>query len=258
MLIKNLVQILLRLVLFIFLFFIVGLTLQSQDYATAVGLAIASLVDYIVFERKRWIIGFTMDRLTSDFSKGMVAGFLTLITIYAIVYLFGGHKLVGVAFDKEAILIWFVICLVVALSEEIFIRGYVYGRLRYLFSGLVASVISSGLFAALHIFRAGFTLTAFTTLFFAGIMYAFMREKSGALWLPVGFHFAWNYTSGILGIWRGEQLVLITESSQGTLIHGGVYGIEGSIVTALLFLILTAVIGFRIVRDVTPRVQMKR
>ncbi|MFG0217281.1 hypothetical protein ACFU8X_29960, partial [Brevibacillus porteri] len=88
------------------------------------------LVDYIVFERKRWAIGFNMNSLIFGFSKGLVVGFLVLATIYATVYLFGGHKLVGVEFDKDAILIWFIICLAVALSEEIFVRGYVYGRLK--------------------------------------------------------------------------------------------------------------------------------
>ncbi|TQK74062.1 hypothetical protein FB479_102702 [Brevibacillus sp. AG162] len=248
MLNKNSFVVFLRIGLYIVIFITVGLSLQSPVYATAVSLAVASLVDYFIFVKDRWSIGLSKKRCIYDFLKGLLGGSLTLIVIFTTVYIFGGHKIVGLTFDAKVILIWVVTCIIVALSEELFARGYVYGALKHWFGGITASIISSGIFTVFHLTRPGVSVVALSTLFFAGVLYTYMREKSGAVWLPIGFHFAWNFTSGIMGIWRNELILFETELYNNHLIHGGTYGIEGSLFTALFFLILTATALFEIKR----------
>ncbi|MGG1659426.1 CPBP family intramembrane glutamic endopeptidase [Brevibacillus sp. NRS-1366] len=244
--------------LFIVILVIFGFSLQKLEYATVISLAVASLVSYLVFERKRWSIGLIKNRLIYDFLKGLLGGSLALIVIFTMIYFFGGHKITGITFNTKAILIWTVTCLIVALSEEIFVRGYIYGLLKYKFGEIASSIVSSGLFAAFHLTRPGVGLIAIVTLFFAGLLYSYMREKSGAIWLPVGFHFAWNFTSGILGIWRDEMILFKTDLSQNHLIHGGVYGIEGSLITSLFYFMLTVIVCIQILRGVELRIQIKR
>lgn len=258
MLNKNSFVVFLRVGLYIVIFIAIGLSLQSPVYATAVSLAVSSLVDYFVFVKNRWSMGLNKQRWICDIIKGMVGGTLSLISIFTIVYFLGGHKIVGLIFDVKVILIWSVTCIIVALSEEIFVRGYIYGALRYKYGGVAASLLSSGLFAAIHITRPGVSLFALSTLFFAGVLYTYLREKSGAIWLPVGFHFAWNFTSGIMGIWRDELILFKTDLSQNHLIHGGIYGIEGSLITSLFYFMLTAIVCIQILRGVELRIHMKR
>ncbi|XOS94504.1 lysostaphin resistance A-like protein [Brevibacillus laterosporus] len=145
-----------------------------------------------------------------------------------------------------------------ALGEEFVARGCIYGFLKYKFGAIASAIVSSGLFAIFHLFRSGINVFVIITLFLAGLMYSYMREKSGAIWLSFGFHFSWNYISGIMGIWRDKTIVLKTDISQYSLINGGVYGIEGSIFTVILYLSIVVVIFVKYVQPNHLSVQMKR
>ncbi|MCZ7582694.1 MAG: myxosortase family intramembrane protease [Deltaproteobacteria bacterium] len=89
--------------------------------------------------------------------------------------------------------------LAVAFPEEIFFRGYLQSRLtaalpsgpRYLGVGLgVPLVLPAFLFAAAHFFMD--PAPARLATFFPGLLFGYLRERTGAVWAGVAVHAAAN------------------------------------------------------------------
>ncbi|MGG0793793.1 type II CAAX endopeptidase family protein [Brevibacillus laterosporus] len=248
-----------RVVVFITIFLVAGLFLQDiEEYSFYICLIIASLLTYILFDRNKWSLGLNSSNLIYNVANGFAGGFLSIVSVFFIVLFFKGHKIDGFTFDVKALIVWTVYCIITALGEEIVARGCIYGFLKYKFGVIASAIVSSGLFALFHLFRSGINAFVILTLFLAGLMYTYMKEKSGAIWLPFGFHFSWNYISGIMGMWRDKMIVLKTDISQYSLINGGVYGIEGSIFTVMLYLSIVIIILIKHLQPNHLRFQMKR
>jgi hypothetical protein len=85
---------------------------------------------------------------------------------------------------------------VIALPEELFFRGYVHARLRAwagscgLKPALFATVAGAALFAMAHLAVEPGWLRA--AVFFPGLAMGWLRERSGGLIAPVGFHWLAN------------------------------------------------------------------
>ena len=136
--------------------------------------------------------------------------------------------------------------LAVALVEEAFFRGALYGLVRRTARAGTALVFVAALFAVLHFLKpppnavplaevrwfSGFVmlprafwqwgdpqlvLGGFVTLFAVGLVLGYARWRTGALWLPIGLHAGWvfglksfNKISRHLSppsIWVGEDLL---------------------------------------------------
>ena len=110
----------------------------------------------------------------------------------------------------------------VALAEEAFFRGALYGLVRRTARARTAVVFVAALFAILHFLKpppnavpvtnvrwdSGFVLVprafwqwgdtqlvlgGFTTLFAVALVLGYARWRTGALWLPIGLHAGWVF-----------------------------------------------------------------
>ena len=81
-------------------------------------------------------------------------------------------------------------------------------------------------------------------------MFVALYIRSGSLWLPIGFHIAWNFClKGIMGItMSGHEAkagLLTVELSGNQFLNGGNFGIEISAIS-VLFYILVAFLAVKI------------
>ena len=80
----------------------------------------------------------------------------------------------------------------------------------------------------------------------AGLLIAAAYKWSGTLWVPIGIHWAWNYTQGnifglaVSGADAGDT-ILATTVSGPDIITGGTFGPEASIIAVIYGIILTIV-----------------
>lgn len=63
---------------------------------------------------------------------------------------------------------------------------------------MVAIVTTSVIFALVHLAAPGANAIALLDTAIAGVALAVGRLRSGALWLPIGWHFGWNFAMGSL------------------------------------------------------------
>ena len=121
--------------------------------------------------------------------------------------------------------------------EEVLVRGVVLRLTWRAFGPWWALAISAALFGLGHIANPGATL--FTTACVAveaGVMLAAFYALTGRLWVPIGFHAAWNFTQGyvfgaaVSGGRFGDAIASSTgRSGQPDWLTGGAFGPEASL-----------------------------
>jgi hypothetical protein len=140
-----------------------------------------------------------------------------------------------------------------ALAEEVAFRGYPYRRLIEAIGPVGATVSLSLLFGLGHAFNPSATWTSVLVTMLAGLVLSVGWLRTHGLWLPWGFHFAWNASMGVLfglpisGL-SDFSSVVQTRAFGRLWLTGGDYGPEGAVLTAAVLLIGIIVL-VRITRD---------
>ena len=226
-------------------------------------------------------------RTLPDFAIGLVWGITMLSALIAALLathtiVFGGlllHGAPALSFAAK----WFVVFLLVGLTEEFLFRGYlqytlargIAGITRAMSSGvqspafrhthalsfsIAAFLLSVGLFMLAHTGNPGETLPGILAVGLAGATFAFSLWRAGSLWWAVGFHTTWDWA----------QSYLFGTANSGTLAHGhllasapagpawlsgGSTGPEGSLLVIPTLLLTCLIIHFTLPyrpRPLTP------
>jgi membrane protease YdiL (CAAX protease family) len=136
----------------------------------------------------------------------------------------------------------------VAVTEELVFRGVVHRVLEERAGSVVAIAVSSLVFGLTHLLNGNATLLG--TLAIAiegGAMLAVAYTVTRSLWLPIGLHFAWNFTQG--GVFgtavsgaESEPGLLRTVLNGPSLLTGGAFGPEASLFALLCCLVPTVLL----------------
>jgi membrane protease YdiL (CAAX protease family) len=115
-------------------------------------------------------------------------------------------------------------------------------------------VSSAFLFGLVHITNPGGTLWASIAIAIeAGLLLGAAYKWSGTLWLPIGIHWAWNFSQGNLfgflvsGQEAGESL-LQAQIDGADWLTGGAFGAEASVVAVVVGLAVSVWLIWRIYR----------
>jgi len=145
------------------------------------------------------------------------------------------HAVAGNVLEAGSLAGVFGLLLVAAASEEVLFRGYPFQRLVEGAGGAGAITITSVLFGVLHSGNPDATALSVMNTVLAGILFSVAYLKTRALWLPIGAHFAWNWTLAVSGFpVSGLEIVEMpwraVSASEKAWLHGGSYGPEGGLV----------------------------
>jgi membrane protease YdiL (CAAX protease family) len=126
-----------------------------------------------------------------------------------------------------------------AVAEEIAFRGYILSTLRRWKGWPLGIGLSSVLFSLAHGLNPDLNWLALLNIFLAGLAFSLAVRWKGTLWLPLGFHFAWNYVQGpVLGL-PVSGLTAFGVGSASPLIGpalwtGGSFGPEGGLTVTVV------------------------
>ena len=159
-----------------------------------------------------------------------VVGVMAAIGSYRASYAFPHWKWIGMSFC-----FYFLI----ACGEEVIFRGILFRLIDEKFGFWWAIGISSLLFGFAHTFQPGATVwSSIAIAVEAGLLLGAAFKYAGTLWLPIGIHWAWNFTEGNvfgLEVSGGEDESILNAVLTGPdIITGGAFGPEASILTAVL------------------------
>ncbi|MBI9063806.1 MAG: CPBP family intramembrane metalloprotease [Marinilabiliaceae bacterium] len=138
--------------------------------------------------------------------------------------------------------------LLVALCEEVFVRGYVLNNLLSVTNRYLALVISSIIFMLMHGLNPNMSGLGWLNLFLAGLLLGSTYVYTQNLWFPISLHLFWNFIQGSVLDYNVSGLdinsILSFEFTSVTSLNGGKFGFEGSIICTILSLI--AIIGIHV------------
>jgi len=137
-----------------------------------------------------------------------------------------------------------------ALVEELAMRGYLLSALRDGLRAPGAVAVTSVVFALLHLFNPGPTITSTAVVALAGVFLATVRLATGSLVAAWVAHFAWNFAQAALLHAPVSGLALPTPGYRlvdrgPAWLTGGAWGPEGGLAAAAGMLVATFLLVWR-------------
>lgn len=138
---------------------------------------------------------------------------------------------------------YFAVFIVGSLFEETFFRGYIIKIMQSRKNNQwMIYLVSSLFFSVMHGVNPNVSLLGLLNIFIVGILFAYMFIKTKSLLLPIGYHITWNFFQGnvfgfeVSGL-ETPSMYNIDITSSNTLLTGGSFGLEGSLLATAVIII---------------------
>ncbi len=215
---------------------------------------ITFIVRRVIDRRSITSLGFDIDRKTLlDLLVGFAIPGLLMGAIFLFELGMGWLEVIDYVWEIAPVeswipdlIFWLFIYCAVGFQEELLSRGY---HLQNIAEGLnlpLGILISSLIFAFLHLGNPFFSLTSFLGLIAAAFFLAFAWLRTRQLWLPIGLHIGWNFFEGnIFGfaVSGTDTFKLIRHEVAGpSLVTGGEFGPEAGLILIPAMLLGTALV----------------
>lgn len=232
-----------------------------QEIILFVSILLAAYVIVCFWEKKPFSdLGFSFVRRGKDIWWGFLVALMIYAIGFAVSLLFGWVKIVDVGFSAHDIFFYLLLMLFVGMAEELMCRGFLLGRMLNVgMHPLLALVLSSLVFAAMHLGNDGITWFAFVNLVLAGILLGATYLYTRNLAFPIILHCFWNFIQGAVcgyAVSGSEKInsVFSIALDEHTLMNGGEFGFEGSLVCTILMLVFIVIL----LRYIGPKLEVSR
>jgi membrane protease YdiL (CAAX protease family) len=202
-------------------------------------------------------LGFTQK--VGSYITGVITGTVLVVISVLLVVLAGAISYNGVFenINNGFILLMLGGFICQGAMEEVLCRGIVMGLLMKRTSAPVAIGLSSVMFTIPHLFNMTlsggvFIFFAIVNLFLISIVFSLLTLHYKSIWAACGFHSIWNFIlynifgMNLSGNDEIKAAVFDMRSVGNNILNGGIYGIEASVVTAIV-LAVTVIILFVII-----------
>ena len=197
-------------------------------------------------------IGLSFENRGKEMLVGLGAALAFIGGIFLILWLIGAVNVTGFVGFKPGVFIVSMMLFLAAFDEELIFRGYILNNMMDATDNRwIALAGSSLLFALLHAGNPGVfsTFVPMSELFAAGFILGISYTFTKNLWFPTFFHFGWNFFQGLFGFeisgLNVDSWKMIAHENTGNvpdIVSGGVFGIEGSVISLCCTILGTYVI----------------
>ncbi len=198
-----------------------------------------------ILKRNMASMGFVKTNIVSQYVIGLVIGALLFSGAVLIGTMIGTLEFQGYILNEQwgMLFLFFIGFIIQGMGEEVMVRGYLMPSLAARIQLKYAILISSLVFAALHLLNSGMTVLSFLNLTLFGIFAGIYMCKTQNIWGICAIHSIWNFVQGnFFGILVSGQDVNVSVFSfattpNQTLLNGGSFGMEGGIIVTIILLI---------------------
>ena len=155
-------------------------------------------------------------------------------------------------FELLPFLILFAAVFVQSAAEELICRGFIYQRVlrTYRENFLLAVIVNSVFFGAIHLGNDGVSPMAIVDLVVTGLLFSAMVYYFDSLWMAMAAHAGWNFTQSILAGLPNSGIVvpysifkLDASTAQDSFFYNVAFGVEGTIpAIAIQVVVLVALV----------------
>jgi membrane protease YdiL (CAAX protease family) len=211
------------------------------SYLGTIGVWIVAPIFLRLTKRNRPILSTLTTAVSGNtpvrFLVGLGLGFGLNAICILVAVLAGNLSLEFVGSSAGLILLLFLVVFIQSSSEELLVRCYLYQRMgRITGSSVITIVVTSLLFAAMHLGNTGITAIAFINIALSGILAALLVVCLDSPWAAFAEHTAWNFTQNILfglpnsGAPALRSVFGVATGTQPTagFAYDPIFGVEGS------------------------------
>ncbi|HTU80861.1 MAG TPA: CPBP family intramembrane glutamic endopeptidase [Candidatus Acidoferrales bacterium] len=188
------------------------------------------------------------------FWEGIATGVVLAALVGVLMYAAGGFVITGFALSGTQWivqpLLWAGLMVLVGIAEEYWFRGYFLQSMARGMGFWPAAVVSTLVFGGLHLTKAHENFIDIFNIMALGLLLCFALQRTGSLWLAVGFHCAFDFMQFfVIGTRNGGNQPV------GTLLHasfpgpawvnGGPLGTEASYFMLPAMLLLFGYLAWR-------------
>ncbi|MEY2487624.1 MAG: protease family protein [Verrucomicrobiota bacterium] len=172
--------------------------LLLEEILSFIGVVVVTGV-FAALERRRIDgYGLLVDcAFRGKFWEGVVLGLLGVAFVAIGMLLTGGMEFHGIALHGPELFLfaflWLMTMLLVGLNEEYLFRGYALQTLTRGIGFWPAALVTSSLFAGLHLSKPHENAIDIGIIFVLGLLMCFTLLRTGSLWLAVGWHAAFDF-----------------------------------------------------------------
>lgn len=198
-------------------------------------------------------LGFRKGQILGEYLVGLAVGTGLFALAVGICALTGTLSISFVAKGAMWLIpLYFLGFVIQGMSEELLCRGFMMVSISRRSPIVLAILLNSLAFAALHLMNPGVTLLSILNLVLFGVFASVYFLKRGNIWGIGALHTAWNFVQGnFFGIsvsgMTGTPSILASTSKEGflnELINGGAFGLEGGLAVTLVLVLATVVMLF--------------
>ena len=219
-------------------------------YLTAITLILAYIFARKILKRSNLSLGLVDNKKVLNYGKGILLGFGLLSLIVLILNLSGFAEITPNLsdFNLKLFLIFVIAWLIQGFEEEFLLRSILMNQLAAGGKIEVAIIANSLIFSIFHLGNTGFSVLALVNVFLMGLVFSLIFYLKDSIYLVGAAHSFWNMTmANIYGITvSGNSSTGVnlfnTKLTGPTIISGGSFGIEGSIVTSLVLLVVLIIL----------------
>lgn len=195
-------------------------------------------------------LGIVSKKCIRNILSGAILGIIVLSIVGIIIYLLGG---VTINYNFKSsyfmpILIGVVFFSFQGFSEELIFRGYLLTHFSKKMNIYLSIFISSIFFTSIHALNPGMTIMPIVNLMVFSVVFSLVYIVTGNLFFTGLFHSLWNFTQGIIfgalvsGVDIETTVFKSLPVANKTIISGGNFGFEGSIVTTIMGIIIILIL----------------
>jgi membrane protease YdiL (CAAX protease family) len=180
-----------------------------------------------------------LDGALRNLGLGTVGAFALMTMIVGIAALQGVYWITGWGGMSSWAIVLFAMGLNAAFFEELLFRGVLFRWVEEFAGSWAALLVSSALFGALHMWNPNATwFSSFAIAMEAGILLGGAYMLTRSLWAPIGLHFGWNVTQGL--VWdvpvSGFDVDGLVAAQLGgnPIISGEPFGLEASVIALVV------------------------
>lgn len=219
-------------------------------YSTAITLVLAYIFARKFLKRSKLSLGLVDSNKVKSYGIGILLGFGLLSIIVLLLKLTGFAEIIRntKAFKLKLFFIFLPAWIIQGFEEEFLLRSILMNQMAAGGKIEIAIIANSLIFSIFHLGNTGFNFMAFVNIFLVGLVFSIIFYLNGSIYTSAAAHSFWNMTmANIYGITvsgnspTGVNL-FNTKLIGPRIISGGSFGIEGSIVTSLVLLVVLIIL----------------
>lgn len=182
--------------------------------------------------------------LILNFFKGLIFMFFLILILFIALLIFTEVKInISKTINIKLVVILIIGFIIQGITEEIIFRAYIQNNIMQYKSKKTTIIIQALIFSFVHILNLGISFIAIINLFLMGIFFGLIYDIYKNIWFVGILHASWNFILGIVlgfkisGVELPEK-ILNTRIISNSLFSGGRFGIESSIFTTIIFILL--------------------